>query len=99
MCRAKRHSAEGWKYVNDDGSLWPKDRWIPYSKKHPPPRVDADPAAPRAKVPLDQYGYKETGAFYAYVVPISPAAYQLKTDGQTVLTKYFGRVESARENK
>lgn len=35
--RRKRYSPEGWKYVNDDGTLWPQDEWIRYSAKHPRP--------------------------------------------------------------
>lgn len=37
IARAKRYSPEGWKYVNKDGTLWPKDEWIRYSAKHPKP--------------------------------------------------------------
>lgn len=62
--RTKRYSAEGWKYVNTDGTLWPKDEWIKYSPKHPAPipwDQVPDPSAPRDKVPLDLWQGAEDG--------------------------------------
>lgn len=35
--RPKKYSADGWKYINADGTLWPKNEWIRYSAKHPKP--------------------------------------------------------------
>jgi len=101
LTRSKRHSAEGWKYVNSDGSLWPADHWIPYSKKHPRPvAVDTapppwnqrpDPVERRIKIPADQWAGKEDGGFYAYVLPVSTSVFRLKDDRQKVLTEYFAK--------
>lgn len=89
ISRAKRYSSEGWKYVNTDGSLWPTDHWVPYSKKHPPLSTGMDPSAPRAQIPMDQWNGKE--GFYAYVIPVSPSTYKLKTNSQTTLDRYLSK--------
>lgn len=50
--------------------------------------MNLDPAAPRAKVPMEQWAGKETG-FYAYVIPVAPSTYAIKTDDQSTLDAYF----------
>lgn len=77
--RPKRYTPEGWKYINSDGSLWPTDKWLPYSAKHPAPipwdKVP-DPSQPRTKVPLDLWHGEEEGhkRFLAIITIVRPIA-------------------------
>jgi len=103
--RRKRYSAEGWKYVNADGTVWPKDEWIRYSAKHPcPPTVDKapapwekrpDPQEPRTKIARD-FWQGEEGGFLAYIIPMPRKKQEdhAVDETQTHVTDYFSKHKS-----
>lgn len=97
ISRPKRYSSEGWKYVNTDGTLWPRDQWIRYSPKHPAPipapwNKTPDPSAPRDKVPLGLWqgaeeGHKRYLAIITIVRPLGEAESSEST--QTHIYDFF----------
>lgn len=67
MERRKRYSPAGWKYVNEDGSLWPQDEWIRYSAKHPRPltvkaQIACDPSVATDKATPPWHKRPDPGA-------------------------------------
>lgn len=92
--RSKRYSPEGWKYVNTDGTLWPQDKWLPYSVKHPAPipwNEVPDPRQPRDKVPLDLWQGTEEGhqRYLAIITIVRPLAEKAPVSKQTRLYDFF----------
>jgi len=104
VSKAKRYSPKGWKYVNADGSMWPEDRWIPFSKKHPAPEsvkqiiddaslpwsIHSEPMAPRSQCPANQWNGLEAGSqFMAIIKVVRPIAEKDPVGVQTKVTDYF----------